>query len=92
MRKKKISRIPKFKSLEEEANFWDTHSFVDFEDELEELDIVVDLQKPKEEAVVLRIQKSVKDKIEKIAKVKGLNASSLIRLWLMEKLQSFRSS
>jgi hypothetical protein len=27
------SGIPEFASLEEEARFWDTHSFADFEDE-----------------------------------------------------------
>ena len=90
MRKKKTIRIPKLKTLEEEARFWDTHSFVDFEDELEEVDIVVNLQKPKEETLVLRVQKNIKEKMEAIAKNKGLNISSLIRLWLMEKLQSSR--
>ena len=29
------SRIPTFKTIEEEAEFWDTHSTADFEDELE---------------------------------------------------------
>lgn len=90
MRKK--SKIPKFKSLEEEARFWDTHSFADYWDEFGNVDLVVDLQKPKEEILVLRVQKNIKDKLEKIAKNKGLNISSLARLWLMERLQSFRSS
>lgn len=31
----KKSRIPEFKSLEEAAEFWDTHSTADFEDEFE---------------------------------------------------------
>ncbi|MCZ7545112.1 MAG: BrnA antitoxin family protein [Anaerolineae bacterium] len=30
----KIRRIPQFKSLEEEAKFWDTHSFADYWDEM----------------------------------------------------------
>lgn len=90
MRKK--SEIPKFKSLEEEARFWDTHSFADYWDEFGNVDLVVDLQKPKEEILVLQVQKDIKDKLEKIAKNKGLNISSLARLWLMERLQSFRSS
>lgn len=90
MRKK--SKIPKFKSLEEEARFWDTHSFADYWDEFRNVDLVVDLQKPKEEILVLRVQKNIKDQLEKIAKNKGLNISSLARLWLMERLQSFRSS
>ncbi len=30
----KPSRIPEFQSLEEEAEFWDTHDFTDYLDEL----------------------------------------------------------
>lgn len=37
---KKKSKIPKFKTYEEEAKFWDTHSVTDFEDETEDVDIV----------------------------------------------------
>ena len=88
MIKKKISKIPKFKTLEEEAKFWDAHSFVDFKDELEEIGVEVDLQRPKEETLVLRLQKDIKKKLEKVAKSSGLNISSLVRLWLIEKLQS----
>lgn len=31
------SRIPEFKTIEEEAEFWDTHSTTEFEDEFERL-------------------------------------------------------
>lgn len=85
---KKKSRIPRFKSLEEEAHFWDTHSITDFEDETEDVEIVFDLYKPKEETLVLRLQKGVKEKLEKEAKKKGLNVSSLARLWLTQRLHS----
>lgn len=30
-------KLPEFKSLEEESDFWDTHSVIDFWDELEEV-------------------------------------------------------
>jgi len=30
--KKKTQTVPEFKSIEEEANFWDTHSSEDFPD------------------------------------------------------------
>ncbi len=33
------SRIPEFATKEEEARFWDIHSFVDYLDELEPVDI-----------------------------------------------------
>lgn len=87
MKKKVKSKIPVFTSLEEEAKFWDTHSFVDFEDELEDVDIVVELAKPRDETLVLRMQKSMKDQLGKIASKKGINVSTLARIWLHEKLQ-----
>lgn len=31
------NKLPEFKSLEEESDFWDTHSVVDFWDELEDV-------------------------------------------------------
>jgi predicted DNA binding CopG/RHH family protein len=84
---KKKSRIPKFKTYEEEANFWDTHEFTEFEDELEDVEIIFELNKPRDETVILRVQKDIKDKIEKVARNRGLNLSTLARMWLMEKLQ-----
>lgn len=85
---KKKSRIPEFKNYEEEANFWDTHSIVDFEDELEDVEIVFDLEKPKEETLIVRLQKNLKEKLEKLAKRRGVSLSTLARILLTERLQS----
>lgn len=81
-------KIPAFKSYEEEANFWDTHSITDFEDETENVDIIFELDKPREESLVLRVQKGLKNRLKKIARSKGLNVSTLARMWLMEKAQT----
>lgn len=86
--KKRVRRIPKFKTREEEAKFWDTHSLVDYWDKFEDANLVVELHKPKEETLVLRLQKGLKDKLERSAKSQGLNISALARMWLMEKLRS----
>ena len=88
MKKKKVSKIPNFKSYEEEATFWDTHSFVDFEDETKDVDIVFELEKPRNETLILRIQKSLKDRLASIANKKGVTTSTLARIWISEKLQS----
>lgn len=88
--KKKVSRIPKFKSIEEEANFWDTHSFADYWDEFKDVKVIVDLEKPRTDTLIVRLQKSFKKQLEKIAKSKGLNVSTLARMWLMEKLQTIK--
>ena len=91
MAKKKASRIPKFKTIAEEAEFWDTHDITDFEDEAEEVEIVFDLDQPRDATLVLRVQKKVKDELTKLARRKGLNVSSLARMWLLEKLESRRA-
>ena len=85
---KKKSRIPKFKTLEEEAKFWGTHSITDFEDETQDVDIVFELSKPREETLILRVQKGLKEKLARVARKNGLNVSSLSRIWLTEKLRS----
>ena len=87
MKKRKISRIPKFKSIEEEAKFWDTHSFADYWDEFEDVDLVVELNKPRDETLVLRVQKSIKENLARIARKRGINISTLARIWLTERLR-----
>lgn len=91
--KKKKFKFPDFNKMtyEEEAKWWDTHDWGEFWNELEDVDIVVDLHKPKEETLILRLQKNLKDRLTAIAHSKGLNVSSLARMWLMEKLQSSRT-
>lgn len=91
--KKRKSRLPDFNKMtyEEEADWWDTHDLGDYWDEMKDVDIIFELHKPKDETIIVRLQKGLKDKLEKIAKSKGLNMSSLARMWLMEKLQSSHS-
>ena len=88
--KKKKSRIPDFKTYKEEAHFWDTHNVTDFEGETEDVEIVFDLDKPRDETLMVRLQKDLKDRLERIARSKGLNLSTLARMWLLEKYSSFQ--
>ena len=85
---KKKSKIPNFISIQEEAEFWDTHDFSDYWDELEDVDIVFEADRPKEESLILRVRKDIKNKLKKEARKRGLNLSTLARMWLMEKLQT----
>lgn len=50
-KEQKKSRIPEFKSIEEEAEFWDTHDITDFLDELEpaEFELSPELRRKLEE-------------------------------------------
>lgn len=90
---KKLKPIKPFKTLEEEANFWDTHDISPFFDKkkvaLKDLELI---EKEKKAVLVIRVQKSVKKKIEKIAKAKGINPTTLSRMWLIEKLGQVRAN
>lgn len=81
-------RIPKFKNSQEAAAWWDTHDVTDYLDELEPVEVEFNLEKPQEETVVFRLHAGVKQYLEQLAKSKGLNLSSLIRMWIMEKVQT----
>lgn len=88
MRKKTIDKIPNFKSYKEEAEFWDTHSFADYWDKWEDVDIVFDLDRPKEETLIVRLQKNLKKRLEKLAKRRGVSLSTLARILLTERLRT----
>ena len=80
--------IPEFQSREEEAEWFDKHDVSEFWDELTPINVQFDLQQTKEENIVVRVQRPIKERLERIARSKGLNYSSLVRMWIMEKLQT----
>jgi len=86
MNKKKVNRIPKFKSIPEEAEFWDTHDITDFMDELTPVKVKVTLGQPKEETLTVRLQASLKARLAKTAEGMGVNTSTLARMWIVEKM------
>ena len=90
MAKKKTIYKPKpikpFKTLDEEADFWDTHHtsplFDNPKTPLSELPLI---EPEKEATMSIRIQVSIKEKIEKVARSKGINPTTLARMWLIER-------
>lgn len=86
---KKLKSVPNFKSLTDEAVFWDTHSLTDYFDFSKPLNMRFEfVGAEKEETLTFRLQKKLKKQLEKIANNLGLSVSSLIRMWTIEKLSS----
>lgn len=86
MTKKRVSKIPIFKTIAEEAEFWDTHDITDFLDELTPVKVKFNFGKPKEETITVRLQTSLKTKLAKVAEEMGINTSTLARMWIVEKI------
>lgn len=78
------NKIPKFKSLEEERKFWDTHDITEFADELKPAR--VEFVRPKKKLISLRLETRQIETLKHIASGKGLGYLSLIRLWVTERL------
>ena len=85
--RRKLSRIPQFRSEAEEARFWDTHDSTEFLDEFRPVRVSFPRPKPKI-LVSVRIAKPEVALLRRMAARRGLGYGSLIRMWLMERLLS----
>jgi predicted DNA binding CopG/RHH family protein len=79
-----MKKIPKFKSEEEAARFWEAHSFEGYQEDTKEAEIGF-VKKPKK-TVALRLDPADIKSVETIAKRKGLSYTSLLRMWIKEHL------
>jgi len=71
-------------SDEQIAQFWETHSSADYWEELEPVE--VEIVRPEKEVVALRLDKPLLEKVKAIAAAKGLGYTTLLRVWIKEKL------
>lgn len=80
------SRIPRFKSIAEEAMFWVTHSTADFEDEFEEVKNVkfVVRRSPVDKALTVRVDTDTYIQIADRAKIQGIGPTILVWMWILE--------
>jgi len=90
MKMKKIKTVPVFKSIEEEAEFWDTHSTEDFPDYWQEAPGVKFAKNLKSiyrsKILPIKLDEKIKKAIEKVARKKGVNASDAASMLLQERL------
>ena len=86
--KKTKSRIPDFASYAEEANFWDTHDTTDFEDEFKPVRVRV--AKNLSEGITIRFDPDTLEQVRAEAEKKGIGATTLIRMWVLEHVKQHR--
>ena len=81
-KKTTTSRIPKFKTYDEEAVFWDTHSSEDFPEEFKP--VKVKFRKPLRIRLAVPLEPEEVKQIEKIGKERGIEPTALAREWILE--------
>ena len=78
-------QMPRTDSIQELADFWDTHDLTDFEAHLEEASDVVFRRGS---AVVLELPPEEAQAVQKMAQAQGVSEAELIHRWVTEKLHA----
>ena len=76
--------IPAFNSYEEEAAFWDTHDFTDFQQET--TPVTVQSTRGLSANVQVRFDPETDHELEALARERGMKKATLIRMWILERL------
>lgn len=79
-------KIPDFATLDEAAEFWETHSFMDYADDTEEVEIEINLA-PKHEMVQIELSAPVARQVQSIAKRRRTTPSHLVEEWVKQQLR-----
>jgi hypothetical protein len=78
----KLTSISKARTLEEIAEFWDTHSLDDYWDETHEVEFEVRADRRRR----ITLDPEVYSQLETQARVRGLLPETLVNLWVAERL------
>lgn len=82
-----MAKIPKFKSLEEESEFWDTHSVLDYLEDTEPVEEPFTDARPPKKPISIRFDQSLIEAAKRIARTKGIGYQTLLRMWAHEGLR-----
>jgi hypothetical protein len=82
-----IKRIPKFKSQEEEASFWDTHSPLDYPDDIKEVQAEVAKPLKHMQVMSVRVDDALIKHMQQVAAKKHIGITTLARMYIAEGLE-----
>jgi hypothetical protein len=75
---------PNFSSIEEAAEFWDTHSLADYWDQTKEIAVEVGAQRRQWIPLAAMLATQVAEHAHR----QGVSVETLVNLWVAEKLQA----
>jgi hypothetical protein len=81
-----MEKVPKFKTAEEEAEFWETHSPLEFPDEFEEVKEPIVDRRGRKKGIYIRIDPEAIRVARSIGAELGIGYQTLFRMWIMQGL------
>jgi hypothetical protein len=86
----KPSRIPTFRSVEEAAEYCDTHDSAEFEDEWEDVgeNVRFAVTRPGAGILAFGLDESALSLLAERARPEGVSVSALVRRWVLERIKA----
>ncbi len=79
-----MANIPRFKTLEEAAKFWDTHDFEDYVEDTEPVTVKVKIAR-RTKTLTVPLDWVVFRRIEALAAKRGVRTETIVSSWLKER-------
>lgn len=76
-----MAKLPNFSTLEEEAEFWETHSLTDYIDELEDVDFHVE-GTFEDTYLAIQVTPDIITTLREESKKRGISLQGLLREWI----------
>ena len=80
--KLQMTSISKAQTIEEIAEFWDTHSLADYWDQTHEVDIEVRAERRRR----ITLDPDLYSRVEALARLRGVMPETLVNLWIAERV------
>src|SRR5262249_13560811 len=78
--------VPEFADEAEAGVFWDTHSPLDYPDEFQE--VQVRFSRPLiKRGLTVKLGEDTLEQLRRVASEKGIGPSTLVRMWILERLR-----
>jgi hypothetical protein len=82
-----MSSIFKARTLKEIAEFWDTHSLADYDDQTYEVEMTFD---PEARRSTVGIEPELMEELRRIAQERQVSTQTLVNLWLRQRVDQLR--
>jgi len=84
----RVSSISGSRTLEEMADFWDSHSLADYDDQTYEVEMVFD---PSARRTTVTIEPELMAELSRVARKRRVSTQTLINVWLRQQVDRFIS-
>ncbi len=81
------SKIPRFETYEEEAEFWDTHDTTEFEDEFEPVEVTF-AQSLVRRGLTVSLDAQTIGLLQRLAREKKTEPATLVQIWILDRLRA----